>query len=47
MKAIGHMDEARGHVLRRFDDMQEQLRDHGRVWEQIQNQMPRAQPYTG
>ena len=45
VKAIGQADAARGAAMHRFEDVQDQLRDHGRVWEQIKARVPQAKPY--
>ena len=47
VKAIGHMDHARGAAMQRFEDVQEKYRDHGRVFQQIRNQVPEARALLG
>ena len=41
---IGHMEGARGEAMHRLEDVQEKIRDHGRVWQQIEEQVPQARP---
>ncbi len=45
MRAIGHVDASRGAAVSRFEDVQEKMRDHGRVWQQIRDRVPEARPY--
>ncbi len=45
VQAIGNLDAMRGEAQSRFHDVQEQMADHGRVFEQIRHQIPHAHPY--
>ena len=45
VQAIGNIEHVRGQAQARFHDIQDQMMDHGRVFEQIRNQIPRSQPY--
>ncbi len=47
VKAIDHMDHARGQVMSRMSDVNDQIQDHGRAFAQIRDTIPGAKAYTG
>ncbi len=45
MRAISNIDHARGHALGRFEAVQDQIWDHGRMFGQLRNNVPQVRPY--
>ena len=46
-RVIGKVEGARGRAMHRIEDVHEQIRDHGRMFQRIRERVPEAGVYLG